>query len=101
MHHGRINRDVARGLQELRKRIDRAKIPASKLDETINVATWNIRDFGKSKRGTPAIHFIAEIINQFDLVALTELRDKLGDLERPRGLSARDRCNNHAERNGG
>ena len=52
------------------------------LDETINVAVWNIREFGKIRRSEAAIHYIAEILGQFDLVALVELRSDLTDLGR-------------------
>ena len=55
-------------------------IPSSKLDESINVAVWNIREFGKVRRTDAAIHYIAEILGQFDLIALVELRDNLEDL---------------------
>ncbi len=65
-----------------RKRIDAAKIPSSKLDETINVAVWNIREFGKKRRKPAALHYIAEILGQFDLIALVELRDNLKDFGR-------------------
>ncbi len=47
MHHGDVSPEIAAGLLALKKRIDAAKIPPSKLDETINVAVWNIREFGK------------------------------------------------------
>lgn len=80
MHHGKVSPEIAKGLLALRKRIDAAKIPPSKLDETINVAVWNVREFGKVKRTDAALHYIAEIIGQFDLVALVELRDNLEDL---------------------
>lgn len=82
MRHGKISRDTALGLKALRKRIAKAKIPSSKLDESINIATWNVRDFGKSRRMTASIHYIAEIMNQFDLIAVTEVRDNLSDLNR-------------------
>ncbi len=82
MHHGRISRNTARALLKLKERIDDANIPSSKLDETINVATWNIREFGRKRRRNMALHLIAEIIGQFDLVAVTELRDNLSDLKR-------------------
>lgn len=82
MFHGNISLDIAEGLKLLRKRIDAAEIPSSKLDETLNIATWNIREFGKKKRSEAAIHYIAEIIGQFDLVGLVELRDNLNDLNR-------------------
>ena len=82
MHHGPVSPDTAQGLLALKKRIDAAKIPSSKLDESINIAIWDIREFGKSPRTLPAIHYIAEILGQFDLVALVELRDNLRDLGR-------------------
>lgn len=73
---------IARGLKVLRERIEVENIPPSKLDETLNVATWNIREFGKVPRSKAAIHYIAEIMSQFDVIAVTELRAELGDLER-------------------
>ena len=82
MFHGKVSKDIAQGLVELQKRISQAGIPSSKLDESINVATWNIRDFGKKKRSEAAVHYIAEILGQFDLIGIVELRDDLGDLKR-------------------
>lgn len=82
MHHGDVSPEVAQGLLALKKRIAAAKIPPSQLDETINVAIWNIREFGKVRRTEAAIHFIAEILGQFDLVAIVELRSDLTDLGR-------------------
>src|SRR6267142_5224991 len=82
MNHGNISPEIAKGLKALRSRIAKAKIPSSKLDETLNIATWNIREFGKKARSEAAIHYIAEILGQFDLVSIAELRDNLGDLEK-------------------
>ncbi len=82
MHHGDVSPQIAEGLLALKKRIAAAGIPPSKLDETINVAVWNIREFGKVQRTEAAIHYIAEILGQFDLVAIVELRDDLTDLGR-------------------
>lgn len=82
MHHGDVSPEIAQGLLALKKRIDAAKIPPSQLDETINVAIWNIREFGKVHRTDAAIHYIAEILGQFDLIAIVELRDDLTDLGR-------------------
>src|SRR5436190_123687 len=70
MHHGDVSPEIAAGLLALKKRIDAAKIPSSKLDETINVAIWNIREFGKVHRTEAAVHFIAEILGQFDFIAI-------------------------------
>ena len=86
MFHGRISREIAEGIRVLRERIEEAKIPSSVLDETLNVATWNIREFGRlrnrRRRTQAAIHYIAEILSQFDLIAITEVRDDLTDLDR-------------------
>ena len=80
MNHGTVSPEIAKGLKVLRSRIAKATIPSSKLDETLNVATWNIREFGKKARGDAAIHYIAEILGQFDLVSVAELRGDLRDL---------------------
>src|SRR5215212_8497078 len=80
MHHGHVSPEIAKGLLVLKERIEAAKIPPSRLDETINIAIWNIREFGKKPRTPAALHYIAEILNQFDLVALVELRDNLEDM---------------------
>ena len=72
MFHGRLNEATATGLKKLRARIDEAAIPSSRLAETIILATWNIREFGRRRRSARAIHYIAEILGQFDLIAITE-----------------------------
>jgi hypothetical protein len=84
MHHGDVSPEIAQGLLALRKRIASAKVPPppSQLDESINVAVWNIREFGKVHRTDAAIHYIAETLNAFDFISLVELRDDLTDLGR-------------------
>lgn len=86
MHHitdiKKVNKEIAAGLLVLKNRIAAAKIPSSKLDESFNLATWNIRDFGKKPRSLAAIHYIAEVLGQFDLIGVVELRDDLRDLRR-------------------
>jgi hypothetical protein len=82
MHHGQISKPIADGLIALRSRIEKGGIPSSKLDETLNLATWNIREFGKKARSEAAIHYIAEILGQFDLIGVVELRDNLADLDK-------------------
>lgn len=82
MFHGKVSPQIATGLLELRTRIEAAKVPSSRVDETLNIATWNVREFGKKRRTEAAVHYIAEIIGQFDLVGLVELRDNLADLKR-------------------
>ncbi len=82
MHHGKVSKEIAAGLLALKQRIAAAKIPSSKIDETLNLACWNIREFGKARRSEAAIHYLAEILGQFDLIGLVELRDNLTDLGR-------------------
>lgn len=82
MHHGTVDKKIAMGLKVLKDRITSAQIPPSKLDESILLATWNVREFGKRPRLDSSIHYIAEVIGQFDLVALAEVRDNLSDLAR-------------------
>jgi len=82
MDYSGVSPDQAKRLNLLKLRINEANIPASTLDESLNIATWNIRDFGKKSRTDDAILFIAEILYQFDIIAITELRDDLSDLKR-------------------
>jgi hypothetical protein len=82
MIHKNINQQIGEGLQELRKRIYSDRVPASELDETLNIATWNIREFGKVERTEAGIHYIAEILSQFNLIAIIEVRDNLTDMYR-------------------
>lgn len=81
MHHGTISTDTAKGLKVLWDRIEKTGIPPSKLDESLNLATWNIREFGRKPRREASLHFIAEILGQFDLIAVTELRENLAELK--------------------
>ena len=69
--HGDLDRELARGIRALRDRIDRAPVPPSILDETLNIATWNIRQFGGRRPLNASILYIAEILSQFDLIVIT------------------------------
>lgn len=80
MHHGKISKEIAEGLKVLQSRIAASNLPSSKLDETLTIATWNIREFGKKRRTEAAIHYIAEILGTFDVISIVELRDDLTDL---------------------
>ena len=48
MFHGKISKEIAKGLRGLRDRIDEAEIPPSILDETLNLATWNVKYVSRS-----------------------------------------------------
>src|SRR3954470_15588974 len=69
-------RRAAAGLLSLRRRL-RKEIPPRTVEETLLLATWNIREFGRNEmfgaRIAESIHYIAEIINHFDLVAIQEV----------------------------
>jgi len=90
MNYDGMTPEIARGLLVLRERIAQAKIPSSKLDETLNIATWNLREFGKTPRTKTALYYIAEILRQFDLIGVQEVRDNLGDLKRVLGILGPD-----------
>ena len=55
MDHGSVSPSNAERLLALQKRIKAANVPPSKLDETLNIATWNIRGFGKKERSEAAV----------------------------------------------
>ena len=52
--------------------------------KTAKIATWNIREFGKSNykgRTFEELYYIAEIISHFDLVAVQEVKADLDELD--------------------
>lgn len=69
MHHitelRSVSKEIATGLQVLKARIAAAKIPSFRLDESFNLATWNIREFGKVARNEAIIHYIAEVLGPY------------------------------------
>ena len=69
---------IAERLLVLRDQLDR-QIPQKTSTETLLLATWNIREFGDN-RLAESIHFIAEIISRFDLVAVQEIARQLNGL---------------------
>lgn len=80
MHHGEIDLETAQALQLLNTSIEQFELPSSKLDETLVVASWNIREFGKKPRPKKALHLVAEVLGQFDLISLVELRENMADV---------------------
>jgi hypothetical protein len=80
MRHGEIDLETAEALQLLSTKMAAGNVASSKLDETLIIASWNIREFGKSPRPTKALHLIAEILGQFDLIAIVELRENTAEL---------------------
>jgi endonuclease/exonuclease/phosphatase family metal-dependent hydrolase len=75
---------TARKLLLLRDYLD-THLPARTVTGTLLLATWNIREFDSNsfgKRTWESIHYIAEIISRFDIVAVQEVREDLTALYR-------------------
>ena len=81
MDHSPLKIQELKALKILKNRIKAADIPSSKLDKTINIATWNIRHWGQKKRKKCSLHYIAEILNQFDLISVVELKRNVSELK--------------------
>ena len=65
---------VVERLLELRKQLS-AQVPEKTATQTLLLATWNIREFGKN-RLQESLYYIAEIIDHFDIVVIQELNAK-------------------------
>ncbi|WP_435158768.1 endonuclease/exonuclease/phosphatase family protein [Haladaptatus sp. DFWS20] len=80
--------EIQQEIKALQDELDRT-IPARVIDQSVLVATWNLRAFGdltekweseeddSPKRDLHSIRLIAEIIRRFDVVALQEVRGNL------------------------
>ncbi|MGE0102831.1 MAG: endonuclease/exonuclease/phosphatase family protein [Blastocatellales bacterium] len=78
-----IDRPTAEGLLRLRQQLD-LEIPARTISDTLLLATWNIREFDSAKGGPrtqESIHYIAEVLSRFDLVAVQEVNADLEALK--------------------
>jgi exonuclease III len=71
---------IVERLLAVREQLDR-EIPAKTATDTLLLATWNIREFG-GNRSNESIHYLAEIINRFDLVAIQEVASDLSGLQK-------------------
>jgi len=82
MYYNDLDADTAAGMRELQKRIAAQNLPDSALDKTLLVATWNIREFGNPghKRKKKSLYYIAEILSQFDLIGIVELRKDVHEM---------------------
>lgn len=81
MDHSKLTLAELQGLKILRSRIKDAGVPPSILDKTVNIATWNIRHWGQKRRKRCSLHYIAEILHQFDLISVVELRRNVKELK--------------------
>lgn len=82
MRYSNLDPDVALGLKELKRRIHAHDLPPSSLDKTLKIATWNIREFGNPgrPRTRKSLYYIAEILLQFDLIGVVELRENVSEM---------------------
>jgi exonuclease III len=71
---------IAEKLLLLRAQLDR-QVPAKTATDTLLLATWNIRDFGDN-RSLESLHYIAEIVSRFDLVAVQEVLSNMAGLQK-------------------
>ena len=71
-------------LQLLRSQLDK-EIPQKTANNTLLLATWNIREFGDNRK-TESLYYIAEIISRFDLVAIQEVAGNKKGLEKVMAL---------------
>lgn len=59
----------------------RTKVAAKKADQNLIIASWNIKEFGRTTQRLPEAYFyIAEILSSFDLIAIQEIKSTLHDL---------------------
>ncbi|HSF82080.1 MAG TPA: endonuclease/exonuclease/phosphatase family protein [Anaerolineales bacterium] len=77
---------IAGNLLGLRERL-RAEIPERTIQDTLLLATWNIRNFGRQlssdmRRLPESYFYIAEILSAFDLVAVQEVDRNLAGMGR-------------------
>jgi endonuclease/exonuclease/phosphatase family metal-dependent hydrolase len=82
MYYNNLDEETASGMKELQKRIAAHNLPDSALDKTLLIATWNIREFGNPghKRSKKSLYYIAEILSQFDLIGIVELRKDVHEM---------------------
>ena len=67
-------------LRLLQKRIRAAKIP-KRTKTSFRLLTWNIRNF-HGRKEDKAMAYIAKIIKNFDVIAIQEVKDDLGGIEK-------------------
>jgi len=61
------------------RQLDDRRIPAA-TDENVIIATWNLTNFGLQEREERHLRLMADIISPFDVVAIQEVADDVGQL---------------------
>lgn len=77
---------IAEGLLRLREQFRDDQVPRRSLNQTLLLASWNIREFDNGGKFDPrlpeSIFYIAEILSHFDIIAVQEVRADLSSLDR-------------------
>jgi exonuclease III len=81
---------IVANLLELRKKLDQ-EMPTKKISESVILGTWNIRNFDDNRfnngpRREESFYYIAEIIERFDVIAVQEICNNLGPLNKLMGV---------------
>lgn len=89
-----VRKRTIAGLRKLRAAL--AKHLPADVDRmrTVRIGTWNIREFGNTKEGGrntyEPLYYMAEIISNFDIVALQEVRDDMREFLQLRDILGPD-----------
>jgi len=81
-------------LQQLRQQLT-SELPERTTDKSLVLGTWNIRNFDDNRFGygprlQESLHYMAEIISRFDVLAVQEICEDLGPLDEVMSLLGRD-----------
>lgn len=83
-----VQQRTADGVASLRQHLD-TTIPDKRDRQRLLIATWNIRWLGRRPRPDESLHYIAEIISHFDIVAIQETMADPADFNRIRQILGR------------
>ncbi|MFQ6120827.1 MAG: endonuclease/exonuclease/phosphatase family protein [Methanosarcinales archaeon] len=89
-----VRRRIASNLITLRKQL-KDEVAQKTADDTLLLATWNIRDFDSNKFGhgsriKESYYYISEIISAFDIIALQEINADLKALKKVMNILGRN-----------
>lgn len=82
-------RRTAERLLAIRQKFIDDGVPQRTLNDTLLLATWNIREFDSAAYGDrleESMYYIAEIISHFDIIAIQEVRENLRALDKIRDI---------------
>jgi endonuclease/exonuclease/phosphatase family metal-dependent hydrolase len=84
---------IIKGILKLRERLE-AEIPTRTINESLLLASWNIREFAPKNKGGERLldsyFYIAEIVSRFDLIAIQEVRDDIRGLQQVQRILGSD-----------